>query len=150
MPSRVRNGKKNLQHYLPRFQELSLFMAEGARSLFRDTLPAFAEQLFDRRAEIREASQAAAAALDSYLTFLRSELPRLPRGDWAIGKKAYDAMLKEQYLLPDDSDGLYDFAWKEFERTVSELEQVPPRSIPPRPGSSSRRRSSGITRSRAG
>ena len=124
IPAQLANGEKNVEVYLSRFQELSIFMAEGAISLFEKDIPAFAESLPGGRAEILSSGNAAKTALESYLEFLRTELPKRPPGHWAIGKDNYDAILKDQYLLPYDSDALIEFGLNEFERTVAELEEV--------------------------
>ena len=130
IPAQLSNGRKNIEVYLPRFQELSVFMAEGAISLFENDIPTFAQSLPGRKAEILSSGHTAKAALESYLEFLRTELPQRPRGNWAIGKETYDAILKDQYLLPYDSDALFEFGRREFERTVAELEEVAGRIDP--------------------
>ena len=130
IPARMTNGQKNIEVYLPRFQELSVFMAEGAISLFEKDIPTFAESLPNSKAEILSLGDAAKTALEAYLEFLRAELPERPRGNWAIGKDTYDAILKDQYLLPYDSDALFEFGMREFERTVAELEEVAGRIDP--------------------
>ena len=132
IPAQLANGQKNLGSYIPRFQELSIFMAEGAVRMFEEDVPAFARSIGTREDEIVAAAAEAGSALQSYIDFLRTELPRKPPGDWAIGKETYDAMLRDQYLLPYDSDELYDFGVREFERTVEELEQVAKKIDPAR------------------
>jgi len=124
IPKQLSNGQQNLEIYLPRFQELSIFMAESAITLFETDIPAFADTALSREIEIQNANNAARIALESFLNFLKSELPQRTEGHWAIGKETYDAILKDQYLLPYDSDELYEFGIEEFERTVSELETV--------------------------
>lgn len=130
IPVQLSSGKKNLEVYLPRFQELSVFMAEGTVSLFESDIPKFAQSLPGRQADILSSGNTAKSALASYLEFLKTELPERPRGHWAIGKDTYDAILKDQYLLPYDSDALFEFGRKEFERTVTELEDVAQRIDP--------------------
>ncbi|MEI6244653.1 MAG: DUF885 domain-containing protein [Acidobacteriota bacterium] len=48
-----------------------------------------------------------------------------------MGEAAYTRMLKEQDLLPYDAAGLWDYAWKEFNSTVKELETLA-RTIDPK------------------
>ena len=130
IPAQLTNGKKNLEVFIPRFQELSVFMAEGATSLFENDISEFADTLPDRQADILSLSDTAKLALESFLEFLRAELPERPRGHWAIGKETYDEILRDQYLLPYDSDSLFEYGDKEFERTVTELEEVARRIDP--------------------
>ena len=124
IPVQLNNGQQNLEVYIPRFQELSVFMAEGAISLFENDVPAFADSVPGRKEELLNSSHDARIALESYIEFLESGLPQRPRGQWEIGTETYDALLKDQYLLPYDSDELFEFGLREFERTVSELEEL--------------------------
>ena len=124
IPVQLSNGQQNLEVYIPRFQELSVFMAEGAISLFENDVPAFADSVPGRKEELLNSSYDARIALESYIEFLNSELPQRPQGQWALGTETYDALLKDQYLLSYDSDELFEFGLREFERTVSELEEL--------------------------
>jgi Bacterial protein of unknown function (DUF885) len=47
-----------------------------------------------------------------------------------MGEAAYTTMLREQDLLPYDAAGLWDYAWREFDATVRQLEALA-RSIDP-------------------
>jgi len=47
-----------------------------------------------------------------------------------MGEAAYTRMLKEQDLLPYDAAGLWDYAWKEFNATIGELETLARRIDP--------------------
>lgn len=124
IPAQLANGQENLEVHIPRFQELSLFMAEGAISLFDNDIPSFANSVPDRKEELLSSSNDARNALESFIEFLVAGLPDKPPGHWAIGKETYDALLEDQYLLPYDADELFEFGLKEFERTVSELEEL--------------------------
>ena len=130
IPAQLGNAQRNIEVYIPRFQELSVFMAQGAASIFEKDVRTFAGTAGASSKEILAANDAAIAALQSFIGFLKTELPKKPRGEWAIGKQTYDAALKDQYLLEYDSDSLFAFAKQEFERTVGELEQVAKRIDP--------------------
>lgn len=124
LPRQLESGQENLEEYLPRFKELSAFMAEGGLTMLNEEVTGFAERVPERRAEILAANDVAISSLTIYLEFLNTELPKKPRGTWAIGKDLYDQSLKDQYLLPYDSDELFDFAVEQFEKTIGELEDV--------------------------
>ena len=130
IPAQLGNAQRNLEVYIPRFQELSVFMATGAVSIFEKDVRSFADTTGASRQEVLAANDAALAALKSFIAFLKTDLPKKPRGEWAIGKQTYDAALKDQYLLEYDSESLFKFAQQEFERTVRELEQVAKRIDP--------------------
>jgi uncharacterized protein (DUF885 family) len=123
-PRQFRSGQENLEAYIPRFQELSLFMAKGALSMFTGDVPAFAESVPKHREEILTANEAAIQALEEFMDFMRDELPEKPLGDWAIGEDTYNALLKEELLIDYDAESLYAFAREEFDATVRELEAL--------------------------
>lgn len=124
VPTQLQNARVNLNVFVPRFQELSLFMANGARDIFDRDVPRFAESS-PKKTSLLEAARAAGRALDEYISFLNRELPQRPPGEWAIGRDTYDEMLRGQYLLTAyDSDSLYKYGWDQFNRTVEKLERV--------------------------
>ena len=130
IPAQLTDGQRNLRVNVARFRELALFMADGARPILRDTVPAFAAKYPRRRSALVSAGVRALAALDEFLVFLRDRLPLRPTGDFALGKAAYDRMLKEQYLLNHDSDSLYIYGRQQFDLTVRELEELAARIDP--------------------
>jgi uncharacterized protein (DUF885 family) len=105
-------------------------MAEGAHTVLKDAVPAFAAKHPGLKIALMAAGVRALRALDEFQIFLKNRLPLLPSGDYAMGKAAYDRMLKEQYLLDYDSDSLYAYGRQQFEATVRELEQVAARIDP--------------------
>lgn len=124
LPAQFRSGQTNLEKYIPRFQELSLFMATGAMSMFTDDVPALAAAVPQREGDILAANAIAIEALAEFMGFMESNLPDKPAGDWAIGEASYNALLKEELLISYDAESLYTFARKEFDATVRELEEL--------------------------
>lgn len=121
-PIQLSNGMSLLDTYVPRFQELSLFMAENGYVLFDKELSDFIAKAGAEGAALTDLSKAARASLEKYIAFLKDELPKRPLGDFAIGQETYNLMLKGQYLLDYSSDSLYAYGWKMFNNTVAELE----------------------------
>lgn len=120
----IPNGMKQIDVYVPRFQELALFMAENGFVLFDKEIPAFikstgaeAEKLAAPAGQVRE-------MLEAYVKFLKDDLVKLPVGNYAMGAETYNEMLKGQYLLPYGADSLYAFGWSQFNATVAELEAL--------------------------
>lgn len=124
VPAQLENGIRQLDVYVPRFQELSLFMAENGSVLFDKELPDFIEKTGGAAAQLRKPTQDAKAALQKYIRFLVDELPRKQKGAFAIGKETYNKMLKDQILLDYDADSLWNFGWDHFNATVKELEDL--------------------------
>ncbi|MBI3221238.1 MAG: DUF885 domain-containing protein [Bacteroidetes bacterium] len=123
-PTQLENGMKLLDTYVPRFQELGLFMAENGYALFDKEIPAFAQLAGADGDTILHLSKAARLSLERYIHFIKDELPKKEKGDFAIGYDTYNQMLKGQYLISYSSDSLYEYGWKMFNQTVSELEQL--------------------------
>ena len=129
-PVQLANGADQLIYYVPRFQELAVFMAENGFVLFDQEIPSFAEKAGDDRDSLLLLGGAARDALSEYLKFLRTELPSRQPADFAIGSGPYNDMLKGQYLLGYGADSLYAFGLEQFELTVKELETVAARIDP--------------------
>lgn len=121
-PVQMENGMRQLESYVPRFQELGLFMAENGFVLFDKEIPAFIKKSGASAEKLTEPARAVRATLERYVAFLKGELPKKPAGSFAMGAETYNAMLKGQYLLPYDADSLYAFGLAQFEATVAELE----------------------------
>ena len=65
IPQQLENGKKNLAVYVPRFQELALRQIDGALRFFEREIPALADVVAARKAEILRANDVAQATLIS-------------------------------------------------------------------------------------
>jgi len=69
LPQQLKNGQKQTEVYVPRFQELGLFMAINARILFNEELPAFAQQN-GAASQLTPLIQSAQEALEAYINYL--------------------------------------------------------------------------------
>ncbi len=123
-PLQMGNGMRQLNVYVPRFQELAVFMAENGFVLFDKEIPAFIKATGAPAKRLIAPAREARIALEKYLAFLKDELPKRPAGNFSLGAQAYNEMLKGQYLLPYDADSLYAFGWAQFNATVAELEAM--------------------------
>ena len=121
VPIQLKNGQKQLESYVPRFQELSLFMAEGGKQLFSQEIPDFIRTAGSKAQGLDVLAEQAQKALDMFITFLKEDLSQLPAGDFAIGKPTYEAMLTGKFLLAHDAESLWEFGWQEFRKTQAEL-----------------------------
>jgi uncharacterized protein (DUF885 family) len=131
VPQQLENGKALVQYHVPRFRELSLFMAENGLTLFDKELPEFISQAGTQAEHLVPLTDAAKQALSSFVIFLRDTLPTRPLADFAIGEPTYNRMLKEQYLMTHTSESLYQYGWDQFNKTLAELEAVA-RTIDPK------------------
>lgn len=123
LPIQLTNGQKQLEFYVPRFQELGIFMAENARELFSKDLPEFTAKI-EGANKLTSLIDNAKKALESYIEFLKDELPKKPEGNFAMGAETYNQILKEQFLLDYTDQTLWEFGKQKFDATVSELEDL--------------------------
>ena len=136
---RIENGKKNLAQYLPRWVELSNAMLDGYLVILERQVPAFAQRLQeDERAPLLAENTKALAAMRDFKTFINTELPRKPVGDYQIGAELYNALHETRYLFPDDDIHLrriarampgftrvpayHDWGWRQFHILEKQLE----------------------------
>ncbi|HEY2813550.1 MAG TPA: DUF885 domain-containing protein [Acidimicrobiales bacterium] len=99
-------GRANLDPSLasPLLVRRALGQCRAAIVYCRDLLPPEVED--DRgRALVAEAGRAAAAAYESFASFLE-DLAEKATGDWALGEDRYSALLRDKELLPDDAASL--------------------------------------------
>ena len=123
IPKQLENGTKQIEFYIPRFQELSLFMAENAKVLFFEELPAFiATNSLEN--ELGPYLDKAQTALTNYIRFLTEEVPAKEEVSYAMGTETYNMMLKEEFMLDYTDETLWEFGNQKFDETVSELEAL--------------------------
>lgn len=123
-PLQMANGTKQIDQYVPRFQELALFMAENGFVLFDKEIPAFIKNAGAPAKKLIGPARDARIALEKYISFLKEGLPKRAAGNFAMGAVTYNAMLRGQYLLPYDADSLYAFGWQQFNATLAELDAL--------------------------
>lgn len=122
--TQMKNGMKQLDVFVTRFQELGLFMAENSRVLFDKELKAFIDREGTAGQRLLAPASETRQVLEEYISFIKNDLPKKTPGDFAIGIDTYNAMLKGQYLLEYDADSLYEFGLAQFDATVAELEAL--------------------------
>jgi uncharacterized protein (DUF885 family) len=123
-PAQLLNGRLQIEVHVPRFRDLSLFMAENSYALFDKELPEFIRHVDTGADSLASLSAQARQALDNFILFLRNDLPKKPVSGFAIGEEVYNEMIKRQYLVPFSADSLYAFGWDQFNKTLKELEGV--------------------------
>lgn len=123
LPAQLQNGQQQLEYYVPRFQELSLFMAENSKSLFDNDLLEFATKSTDA-AKLIPLITKCQQALADYTEFISNELPKKSKRDFAMGKETYNRMLEQQFLLNYNDETLWAFGKSQFEKTLAELEAL--------------------------
>ena len=129
--------------YVPRFQELGLYMAENSMSIFRLDIGELTyscsgggmdwEDLEEMTVPVKEdprenkitsLNREIIGQLELFIDFLKNELPKKEKSSFSIGKATYNKMLKNQFLLDYNDETLWEFGWKEFNNTVSKMDEL--------------------------
>ena len=121
-------GVSQLESYVPRFQELGLYMAKNSNSIFTDEI----NNLFiscnsssetDKKTILKLSSEII-EALNIFINFLEIDLPNKQKSSFSIGKETYNKMLKNQFLLDYNDETLWEFGWKEFNNTLDKMDEL--------------------------
>ena len=128
----VKFAMQQIDTYVPRFQELGLFMAENSISIFRLTVSEFTyayQEMNDWEEDIRinkikKLNTEIRKQLESFIDFLKYDLPKKNKTSFSIGKETYNKMLKNQFLLNYDDETLWEFGWKEFNNTLNKMDAL--------------------------
>jgi len=129
--------------YVPRFQELGLYMAENSMSIFRLDIGELIyscsgggmdwedmEEMMvpvkedPRENKITSLNREIIGQLELFIDFLKNELPNKEKSSFFIGKETYNKMLKNQFLLDYNDETLWEFGWKEFNNTLDKMDAL--------------------------
>ena len=123
---------QQIDTYVPRFQELGLFMAENSIPIFRLTVSEITyayQEMNDWEEDIRinkidKLNTEIRNQLELFIDFLKYDLPKKNKSSFSIGKETYNKMLKNQFLLNYDDETLWEFGWKEFNNTLNKMDEL--------------------------
>jgi uncharacterized protein (DUF885 family) len=124
LPAVLEEAKKNIDPSLvpPLFVERAAGPSRAGIGYFRDLVP---QEIADDklRAQVADAGDAAATALESYLAWL-GELAPQAKGEWVYGETRYSALLEEKERLRFDTAGLHAYGREVFGGLEQELSEV--------------------------
>ena len=114
-------------YYVPRFQELGLFMAENSKSIFKDEINSFlngtcVSSLVKEKEKITSLTKEINIEVINFIDFLKNNLPKLEKSSFSIGKEAYNIMLKKEFLLDYNDETLWEYGWEEFNNTIKKMD----------------------------
>ena len=95
--------------------------ATAGATFVRAVLPSLAPEGSVAKRELVGAGKRAGDALDAYAAWLRDDLMRRARGTFAIGRDAFDGLLRDRELLPHDAGTLRQFGEELYRETESRL-----------------------------
>ena len=120
-------GKSQISKYVPRFNELGLFMAKSSKDIFEVEIPKFLVTCSVKNLDIDNVELLLFQInknLKEFTSFLEKEVPKLEVSSFSLGKEAYNKMLKYQLLLDYNDETLWEFGWKEFNNTLIKMDEL--------------------------
>jgi len=114
--------------------EVALEQAKQAPGLFLGLLPALAARAApELEAGFRQTGQKAAAAIQAFGEYLKSDVIPEAEGDFAAGRDLFDELLHEDHMVDYDADELLDTGWRLFRQTGEQIEAVAREIDPAKP-----------------
>jgi len=105
--------------------EVALEEAEQAPGLFLGLLPYLAAEAGpDFQAELAEAGQVAAGAIQEFAGYLKTVVLPQAAGDFGTGQELFDELLREDHMVDYDADQLLATGWEQFRQTRAQMEVV--------------------------
>src|SRR5438132_1978481 len=95
--------------------------ATAGATFVRAVLPSLAPEGSKAKAALTGAGKRAGDALDQYASWLRDDLMRRAKGSFAIGRDAFDALLRDKELLPYDASSLKKWGEELYAETAAKL-----------------------------
>ena len=96
--------------------------ATAGATFVRAILPSLAPEGSRAKAALTGAGKRAGDALDQYASWLRDDLMRRAKGSFAIGRDAFDALLRDKELLPYDAVSLKKWGEELYAETAAKLQ----------------------------
>jgi uncharacterized protein (DUF885 family) len=122
-PRYLREGVSNLlsgSDIPPEWTETGAQVARGGEALYSEVLPALAAEVPGLDEELKSASRTALEALESYTFFIERELQARSAGGFAVGREAFDFLLRRKHGLPYDAAQLREIG----EGMIAETERL--------------------------
>lgn len=123
LPGNLAAAGKNLERPPRRFVDEAMYQVDGTLTSIRGDMAPLLRGC-DDAGDLGTAADAAVAALEDYLEFLRAEVVPRADGDWAIGEETYDFILRRRWFLDADSEEVLLRGLAAFEETEAEAERV--------------------------
>ena len=122
-PAALRDAVENLDpdRVPPVYVVVAGESATAGATFVRAILPSLAPAGSKAKAALAGAGKRAGDALDQYASWLRDDLMRRAKGSFAIGRDAYDALLRDRELVPYDAVSLRRWGEELYAETAAKL-----------------------------
>ncbi|MCA1831500.1 MAG: DUF885 domain-containing protein [Actinobacteria bacterium] len=125
-PAALRHAVANLdpERVPPVYVVVAGESATAGATFVRAVLPSLAPEGSKAKAALAGAGKRAGDALDQYAAWLRDDLMRRAKGSFAIGRDAFDALLRDKELLPHDAVSLKRWGEELYAETAAKLAEA--------------------------
>jgi uncharacterized protein (DUF885 family) len=125
-PAALRHAVANLdpERVPPVYVVVAGESATAGATFVRAILPSLAPAGSKAKAALTGAGKRAGDALDQYASWLRDDLMRRAKGSFAIGRDAFDTLLREKELVPYDAASLKQWGEELYAETASKLSEA--------------------------
>ena len=133
IPGFLKEGQRNLSRGrdIPRiWTQIAIDTTAGGKEFFRKIIPQFAGKVPRLKKELLAANDKAIKAFDDYEDFLKSRLFARSKGDFAVGRRFFNYLLKTRHQLPYTSDDLLKIGNRMVKETQAEMRSVARRIDP--------------------
>lgn len=130
VPSMLECSKRNICDPPPIFTELALAMTNTGVAFIEHAIPGVAKEASHLEGALREAAEHAVSALAAYGVWLSECVQPYAGGDFAVGRKVYERLLRAQHNLPHATSDLENIAHRVLDETEAQLRDVAHRIDP--------------------
>jgi uncharacterized protein (DUF885 family) len=126
VPRVLAEARENLvpESVPPAWAEIAIESATQGRQLFTILVPLLALRTPWLFPQVAVAARRAAAAVDDYTRFLRSNIVPHAHGNFAIGQALFEEMLHDQHLLDVSADELLATGQRLFDETQRSMDEL--------------------------
>ncbi len=125
-PRVLEEGRINLQpEQVPRvWAEVALDQARMGPALFLKLLPSMAADFPEVKDKIEAAGRKASEACSDFAVYLEEEVLSTAAGDFAVGEKHFNTLLREKHLVDYDAAELLKTGWRLFNETKAQMKAL--------------------------
>jgi uncharacterized protein (DUF885 family) len=126
IPRVLEEGKANVvPAETPRvWAQMALESAQMGAGLFAGLIPSLSAQVPDIADALKEASQAAGAAVQAYAAWIENDVLPNAEGQFPVGRQYFETLLRESHMVDWDADWLLAKGQELYDSTLAEMETL--------------------------
>ena len=126
IPRLLQSGRENVTNPPKIYVDIAIEQVPGEISFFQHDVPLAFQKVTDKQllAEFKTANDAVIAELNSYLTFLKTDLLPRAKGDFRIGAENYRKKLLYDEMVDTPLDKLLELGYQNLRQNQAEFKRV--------------------------